>query len=479
MVPADVVALILRQDAVLLGRYSEAQFVGLCLATLLVALAAPMLAWGVSALEVLVRIGLVTIFSAAGFAIASLLSYVPAEPRYIETPVGEFPLARELGLAGKTRRRQPDRHFELMRRDRPPVPRSYPDPPPGFPEARVTLTTDAHGFRNPLLPAQCETVVVGDSFAEGSMVSDDEPWVRRVADGAGRCIYNAAVSGASPWEYVNNLVAFGLPLGPRRVIFSVYEGNDFKRNPRPRAPAGGEPTLGERWTELRSLAFKRSPIRARLKRWLLHTFGPVGADASVPPSVALDWMPLRLGPATSRHAYAFQPRRLLRLLWEEEAFLASREWTSNEEAFLELLRLSERFGFELVALYAPSAPHVLLPLAREQTPPAALHAFAAAAGKQLPPPQAFYDRVFRELDSQESVFLRFCRAHGITCLSTTAALRDAAKRGEQVYFTYDPHWTRLGHAVVADLVLRHLGALPPPGRRPAAAAGGPGVDSPR
>ena len=103
-------------------------------------------------------------------------------------------------------------------------------------------------------------------------------------------------------------------------------------------------------------------------------------------------------------------------------------------------------------------PRVLLPLAREQTPPAALHAFAAAAGKQLPPPQAFYDRVFRELDSQESVFLRFCRAHGITCLSTTAALRDAAKRGEQVYFTYDPHWTRLGHAVVADLVLRHLGA---------------------
>jgi hypothetical protein len=49
----------------------------------------------------------------------------------------------------------------------------------------------------------------------------------------------------------------------------------------------------------------------------------------------------------------------------------------------------------------------------------------------------------------------------IAALTAERGVRRQMGRGEQVYFTYDPHWTELGHAVVAEEVARVLG---PPSR---------------
>lgn len=470
-VPSDVVELVVRQRPVLLGRYSEGKLVGLCLATALFLPVAAMLLAGTRAVEIVVRMALLLGSVALGFAVVSILSAVPISPRYLETPVRELvPAQNPDALEGITRRRQPDQRFEIRRGDSPPQARSYPDAPPGFPEAEVVLTTDENGFRNLASPPRVDVVVTGDSFAEGSMVDDTETWPALLAEATGRSVYSVAMSGASPWEYLNNLAAFGLPRHPRVVLVMIYEGNDFKRSSEPRVPTDpdAELTPGERLRRMRELAFEDSPVRARLKRWLLQKASPVAADAPLPEDPALSWMPVRVTAGGSTSYYAFEPKRLMRLAWTPERFEGAPEWTTNERIFLRIRDVSRRHGAEPVFVYAPSKPHVVMPVVRDRVPPEALHAFASHASGGLSEPERFARDLYARLGTQERVFLDFCAREGIACLSPTEALRDRLAAGEPVYFTYDQHWTRLGHQVVARCAERlpalaaDGGAPPPP-----------------
>jgi len=99
-----------------------------------------------------------------------------------------------------------------------------------------------------------------------------------------------------------------------------------------------------------------------------------------------------------------------------------------------------------------------MPLVRDRVSPEALRAFAAFAEDELPDAAEFHERFFARIDVQESTLREFCASEGIDFVSTTGPLRDAMARGEQVYFTYDPHWTSLGHAIAARTIGEHLRA---------------------
>lgn len=466
LVPSDVPRLVARQRDVLLGRYAEGHFVAALLVSLLAVPAAWMLWRGVRPLEVAVRIGLVAGASAFAFALVSIASYRPAEQRYLETPVralaeagvsapGAAALDSPFELVGTTRRRQPDQRFELRRRDEAGPARSYPDAPPGFPSARVVLTTDADGFRNPVPSERCDVVVTGDSFSEGSMVDDGEVWSARLAEQAALRVRNVAMSGASPRHALNNLVAFGAACGPRVVVASVYEGNDFKRH-REAAPLAGDRAGDDsalaRVRAWRRLAFEDSPLRFRLKRWLLGTLGPLRADAPLPASEGLDWMPVRV----AGHAYAFEPKDLVRIAVDRERFERSPAFTDNAAVYRQMAAFARARGAELLLVYAPSKPRVVLPAVREAIRPAALRAFVAFEEDDLPPADAFAETLWRRLDDIERVFFAFCAREGIACESLTGPLREDVASGRQAYFSYDPHWTRLGHETVAARVAARL-----------------------
>lgn len=462
LVPSDVPRLVARQEDVLLGRYAEGHFVAAVLATLLLLPPAWMLWRGVGVLETAVRMALAGGSAWLAFAVAGILSYAPEKQRYLETPVTELVAESTLPLAGITRRRQPNRRWEMQRTDAPGPARTYPDAPPGFPDAEIVLTTDADGLRNPELGARWDVVVSGDSFAEGSMVSDDEVWSARLASALGRHVRNVAMSGATPEVYLNNLLAFGRTGAPRLAIVSVYEGNDFKPHEPSQAALPGTGASSEglraRLAAWRRLAFEDSPLRARLKRTLLGSLGPVRRNAPIPPDPGLAWMPIEIAGPAGRHHYAFEPKELLRLLVPRDRFEASPAWTDNAAAFRSIARWAETDGVALLFLYVPSKPHVVMPLVRDRIPPEALRAFAAFQARKLPPAERFAEQVARELDNTERVFLDFCAAEGLRCASATEALRSEIAAGRQVYFTYDPHWTRLGHEVVADLVARRIRA---------------------
>lgn len=96
----------------------------------------------------------------------------------------------------------------------------------------VTYQTDHLGFRNP--PSVWETLptgilLVGDSFAHGSCVPDDQVLSTHLS-GLGHSVINVATGGNDPTIYASLIKTFAQPT-PRAVVVAVYTGNDFERIP--------------------------------------------------------------------------------------------------------------------------------------------------------------------------------------------------------------------------------------------------------
>ena len=119
-------------------------------------------------------------------------------------------------------------------------------------------------------------------------------------------------------------------------------------------------------------------------------------------------------------------------------------------------RICREANIRLIVAYAPDKIHVVLPLVRPDLPPDKVRAFAALkTSKKLPPAAQFLDILFRGLEVQEAVVSDFCEENSIEFISTTQELRKRVSRGQQMYFTYDTHWTPHGHRAVAEVIYRY------------------------
>lgn len=465
---SDVVSLIARQRPVLFGRYSEGQFGALLVLTpILWALAAA--CWSRRPLgQALINavLAIVTTLIAI-FALTYFAHFFHSGPRYIETvlPYGETP---QMQLAGAVRHRPPNQLYELVYSDRPEQVRSYPNAPAGYPDIPVRLTTDANGFRNTALLDRYDVVAVGDSFVACSNVSDAQCWPALLAQATGKNIYNLGVGGSGPPTYLSNYAYFGIKLKPALAVFMIYEGNDFKENvvleaDAHAAAAATGPGLGARLRAHIAFAFEASPVTAGLKRLSEQVFERLGSDRPVPDYAAkIGWMPIAIHGGGGVQYYSFDPKRLLYLNYEREEFRTSPEWRATAKILEQIAALSQAENIQPVFVYAPSTPHVVMPLAEAQIPAEQLRTFLSYRRGRLAEADALKREVFANLDNEEEVVMAFCRERNLECLSLTPALRAATAAGRQTYFSYDQHWTPEGNAVAATAIeefLRERGLL--------------------
>ncbi|HUU42930.1 MAG TPA: hypothetical protein VMX57_04075, partial [Planctomycetota bacterium] len=124
-------------------------------------------------------------------------------------------------VEGDIEHRRPNAVFTGVTRDVPATAYTYPDVKPGYPDVAYTLTTDARGFRNASTLEACDVVVIGDSFAEGSEVSDNEAWPTLVARSTGLRVVNLGMAGSAPRQYRLVLERIGLGLAPRTVLLML------------------------------------------------------------------------------------------------------------------------------------------------------------------------------------------------------------------------------------------------------------------
>lgn len=465
---SDVITLIVRQRPVLFGRYSQGHFGSLLILT-------PIL-WTIAAAFVSRR-PLRQTLSEAGIGIFTTLIAIVAityfahffreGPRYVESALDNTQ-ATAMQLAGAVRHRPPNQIYELTYIDKPEQARSYPNPPPGYPDIPLRLTTDANGFRNLNLPAtgadqaHYDMVAVGDSFVAGSNISDDQTWSALLAEATNQTIYNLGVGGSGPPTYMSNYVYFGLNLKPRIALFMIYEGNDFKEDVVlvDNANESGKPStppLTQRIAAHFSQAFDSSPVTKGLDRLSHDLFEKLGSTRPVPRyEEKLGFMPIALTHGEVTRYYSFDPKRAIYLNYTAEEFIHSPEWKATAKILEQIIAISRDRNIKPVFIYAPSTPHVVLPLAKDKIPADQLHYFISRKQKRLPAAEEFKQQLYNNLDTEQNVVLDFCRKQNIDCIALTEALQHETAKGVQTYFTYDQHWTPDGQRIAAETIEQFL-----------------------
>ncbi len=444
VVPSDVVRLVSKEEFILAGRYGIDHFSAALVLTLLATMS-----WRLVFASPAVRraraisvVAWALVVGVSLFAVDLVLRLVFDDAAYVHV--------------GELRLRPPNMDHELVYRDWPLAHRSLPRLEPGYPDTAVRMRTDSRGFRNPEALERAEVLLIGDSFTEGSRVGDDATWATLVA-ADGRSVYSIANSGDDPQKYLAKYLRYGRPLGPRLVVLTLYEGNDFRRAA-PLRDSVDDYSLGEAIDNY----FKFAPIRVRYERLLRDTLGPLRADAPLDDDGVLSWLPFAVDAGDARSWYFVQPKRV-RLLYTTAAdFAASSGWQTASDAIDALAAAVAADGARLLVMYAPTKARVLLPLAIDELDADAVLGYLDLGSRRRPDglegdaaARLAPLMVEREGD-MERVVADYLESRDIEFISLTAPLRDAALSGRQTYFTYDQHWSPDGHRVVADTLAPYL-----------------------
>ena len=289
--------------------------------------------------------------------------------------------------------------------------------------AEAVLPHDARGFCNPSAKAErarAAIVSVGDSFTWCTVVPPEATFTALLEPRLGATTYNLGVPGVGPYEYLEILRRFGLPLEPRIVLLNVYEGNDLRDAVR----FAEQRARGAQAGQSRSAAAEREPLRKTLLR---HSYALSFVAGSVE-HLAQRWRPqdvdfryeiaVRGGRLAMNGGQADRDevRTARRLLG---GAIALALW---ERALADFATLAAAHGFVPVVTYIPAA----------YTAYAATVAFAdPAIGRDL----AAMSRAQRADLRQRSA------AHGLTFLDLTAPVQAAVATSDLAYFPYNLHLT--------------------------------------
>ncbi|UCC30397.1 MAG: hypothetical protein JSU86_19625 [Phycisphaerales bacterium] len=443
LIPSDIVEQIARDRHTMLGRYSRQHFTWI-IGVAVVSLISFYVDWSTGErykrrwFQVMATLlFLIPVLGAIDFAVRG-----PEAGHYVHDALAYH--------------RPVNAEFEITFEDKPEALRTYPEAPPGYGSVNCTGRTDKRGFRNQTDLTEYDIVVLGDSFAEGSKVSDEHAWTVRLAEKSGLTVYNLGMSGYDPLHYLASLQRYGLALKPRYVLCMLYEGNDFRSAKSDRKRKS--PSVSKRLKRY----LKQSPIVSTADDFLIRTFGPINCAGPVKGIEILDWLPLAIPAGPEAKYYAFAPKQLRDLYQSKEDFSRDRHWLNPRRLLADMDKLCRQAGRRLIVVYAPTKTHVTLPIVTDRLPAESVRAFTAISYKKdLPEPTTFLASLLQRIDAKESVVGDWCQRESIPFIRLAKALRNAATDGTQVYYTYDQHWTPQGHEVVAEAIHEFLADMVP------------------
>ncbi|MFA5687645.1 MAG: hypothetical protein WC959_00610 [Kiritimatiellales bacterium] len=449
-VQSDLAYYVAQQRPILLGRYTLSKTISLLMFTpvLLMILRAM---WKKKVADPRAR--RIERFKAASATLSIIIAIMIADAAL--RTIGKHRAAAYVGTA-TSYHRTPNQVFTGVFHDFPEFAFCYPNATPGYPPVEFTLSVDSNGFRNPVQAETYDWIVLGDSFAEGSSVSDFDGWVPKLAQMRGVKIYNLGMSGGSPLTYLDTLEKFGTALKPGVALYMLYEGNDFRdSNFRQEKISAVEDSK-----KARSNPFKTSPLRTLLKNYLIKHLGPSGKnrfrnDPEINnPSHSMypvAWLPFRL-PDGGAYGYAFDVKRLEQHYITAESFNATKACRESIRLLQEAIDVCRANDIQLVVLYAPDKPHILIHDIAAQVPAGQVRAFLRTRLNDLPPAPEFMDALIAGTAVREKIFRDLCQANEVQFISLTEPLRQQTRAGVRTYYTYDQHWTPEGHDVVADFL---------------------------
>lgn len=266
-------------------------------------------------------------------------------------------------------------------------------------------STDAHGFRNPAHEYSTAPVfVIGDSFTWGAWVPREETFVGLLERELGVPVVSLAVGGYDFRHYEVLFEKYVARYRPELALLVVF-ANDLLPTPE----SIGDPWVEYGWNGYRSLSLWQRSFSRRLMATIL---GWVQETPS----------------AEVRSRIAREGLTLYRYRGASRTYFEKGENEAVERRLARIIEIAASADVELALALAPSKESV-----------------HAGEYRQLFPEAGDY------LEVERHGYERLCEiasTHGVGCLDLTSALRRWSDR--DLYFDRDPHWTAVGHRLVAD-----------------------------
>jgi hypothetical protein len=398
-----------------------------------------------------------------GIPIIDAIVRIQRTPRYVET--------------GKTYHRPPDQNIKIRIEDVPKADFHLPVSKDGYPSFDCSLTVDSRGFRNQTAKESCDVLTIGDSFVEGSRVSDEDIWPALLEKETNLSVYNIGMSGSSPLQYCNNFSGLGITLKPKYLICMLYEGNDFRDPPRVELDylEKKETNLGKASVEKSSAPaqnieipksfskkmrdyFKSSPFIIAGKKILIDKFGAVNLPKSSEPEPmkGLSWLPFAFPEGEKEKYYTFEPKRFLSFYFEKEKFLSSNVWKYISLSIVKMKSACDKNGIRMIVVYAPTAANVILPAIAGKVPPGEFYDFMSLKAGEIPPKSEIYADFLAKSDVIETSLVDFSKEQKFEFIDLKSSLREKMEKGDQCYFTYDQHWSPDGHKLVSEIISKKI-----------------------
>lgn len=297
----------------------------------------------------------------------------------------------------------------------------------------ITFTYDRSGYRNAVEMPQADIVLVGDSFAEGWYVSDEETTAAVLGRRLGLRVANLGVAGYGTLQELRVIQGDGMRRNPRVVIWYFFEGNDLYEDQDFENAMLAVPPSVERMTPNASGLTKfdgwakRSFISNAFQR-LRRLSHPI-----VPTPLAIGGtLRLKNEPPQQIH---FGPEASLRWRDYEQG-----RWATAAKAFEKGIAFAHDRGVHVMLVFVPYKYRVYQDFVTD------LHDYVP--GRQW--------KVWPEFPAK---VLELCETLRVPCVDATEVLTASLRHGVMVYPLTDTHWSAEGHAVVAAELERRLRQL--------------------
>lgn len=312
--------------------------------------------------------------------------------------------------------------------------------------AHVHLTTDAHGFRNPLPEkATYGIAALGDSFTVAGNVAT--PWPQKLAECTGIDVLNLGEAGAGPQQELEVLRQYGLEKRPQWVIMAYFEGNDLY-----------DAAAYEQANPFILARFGRYLLAQSIAAW--HERRGGSADAAVAPSYRY---PITVTINDTDLEMAFFSSYMAWLSVSGEVIESSLNYRLVTETLLKVRELSEAAEARFLLVYVPSKAHVYLPylndaetLARVFTDVPTLE-LDEAGFLQFTNQTATPELTRQHMDDQAHLLADFAAEQNITYLDLTSTFQEEAGAGVELYYPFDTHWNQGGHNLAARTIAKYIG----------------------
>ena len=301
-----------------------------------------------------------------------------------------------------------------------------------------SISIDKHGFRETTSPSGTEIFALGDSYAVGLGVSQNDIWVKRLEKNLRRPIYNLGVSGLSPKEeflLLEHMLKQGREFRVRHLLWMIYEGNDLEdsyETMRPVQHSNQRSLFAD--TIVESLLGIPTKIRDeaivnRIEHDQITFDSPLGGGKE---HYLVDGVRLVHPLYHSRvHGYRLFNSLYLARATKPRSYMADHpNLPAFEQVFKDMASLQKRYGFKVTVLIAPMVSRLYAPYFVD------------------------FPRV-----SDEPYFINHVAnlSHrlGFQTLNLFPLMQPYVDK-ELLYFRDDDHWNGRGNEVVAEIVAKQL-----------------------